>query len=200
MTQSDLNIRAVSGDELNQLIPVLADLRIRVFADYPYLYVGSIDYETTYLGDFARAPDAVVVVATDPQGRVAGCATGSALSGHHREFSAPLAAAGYDLASTFYFGESVLDADWRGRGVGHGFFDAREAHARARGYTRACFCAVVRGKDDPREPAGYSALDAFWHKRGYRRIDGLLTTYNWPEVAGGPSIAHPMAYWIRELG
>lgn len=196
MNSVDLDIRVVSGDELAPLIPVLADLRIRVFADYPYLYSGTVDYEASYLGDFASAPDAVVVIAADA-GRIVGCATGSALRGHHQEFSAPLAAAGYDLSSTFYFGESVLDPAWRGRGIGHAFFDAREAHAGSRGYARTCFCAVVRADDDPRKPIGYSTLDSFWRKRGYHRLEGVLATYNWPEAVDGPSIPHPMAYWVR---
>jgi steroid delta-isomerase-like uncharacterized protein len=115
--RAEITLRAVSGEALEPLIPALAEMRIKVFAAYPYLYAGTAAYEQEYLRGFASAPDAVVVVATDPTGRVVGCATGSSLTGRHAEFSAPLAAAGYDLSSTFYFGESVLDPAWRSRAM-----------------------------------------------------------------------------------
>jgi hypothetical protein len=58
---------------------------------------------------------------------------------------------------------------------------------------------VIRAENDPRKPAGYSPLDAFWRKRGYQRLPGVETVYHWPEVEGGPSVAHSMAYWIKEF-
>ena len=43
-----------------------------------------------------------------------------------------------------YFGESVLLPEYRGQGIGHAFFDAREEHARAEGANAACFASVIR--------------------------------------------------------
>lgn len=199
MSRNDVAIRCAKGDEVTALIPSLADLRIRIFAVYPYLYIGSVEYEKKYLQQFAAAPDAVIVTATNASGEIVGCATGSALTGHNEEFSAPLAAAGFDLNSIFYFGESVLDAAWRGYGIGHAFFDARENHAKALGYKAACFCAVVRSTEDRRRPKDYSSLDTFWDKRGYHCLAGVEAIYDWPEEEGGPSLPHSMAYWMKEF-
>jgi GNAT superfamily N-acetyltransferase len=199
MKRSDVTIRCAQSDEVTALIPYLADLRIRTFAAYPYLYMGSIEYEEYYLQQFITAPDALIVTAVNTSGIVVGCATGSALTGHHEEFSAPLAAAGFDLSKIFYFGESVLDAAWRGYGIGHAFFDAREAHAKALGYSSACFCTVVRSTEDPRRPKDYSSLDTFWDKRGYYSLAGVEAIYGWPEEQGGPSLPHSMAYWVKEF-
>ena len=128
-----------------------------------------------------------------------GCATGSGIDDQHAEFSQPLLVAGYDLPTTFYFGESVLLPAYRGKGTGHAFFDAREAHAIAHGYKRACFCAVERPDDHPKRPAGYTPLDAFWQAREYRRLPGVTAHFTWPETAGGSEINHPMAYWLRQF-
>lgn len=191
--------RTLTGDDLEAALPALAALRIEVFRAFPYLYSGSEAYEESYLRDFAAAKDSFIIATETDEGRIVGCATGSALTGHHGEFAAPLADAGYDLGSTFYFGESVLLPDYRGHGLGHAFFDAREAHAQSRGYARTCFCAVERPKDHPDRPAGYSPLDAFWQKRGYRKLPGLVTTFNWPTRPGGPGEDHPMGYWMRSF-
>ncbi len=191
--------RALTGDDLERALPVLAALRIEVFRAFPYLYAGSEAYEQGYLRDFAAAKDSFIIAAETEAGEIVGCATGSAITGHHAEFSGPLVEAGFPLSSTFYFGESVLLPAHRGKGLGHAFFDAREAHARARGYKRACFCAVERPDDHPEQPEDYSPLYAFWTKRGYRKLEGLVTEFAWPVEPGGPNLVHPMGYWIREL-
>ena len=46
-------------------------------------------------------------------------------------------ARGIEVARLFYFGESVLLPEYRGQGVGHAFFDHREAQARGVGATAA---------------------------------------------------------------
>ncbi len=194
-----VNTRALTGQDLERALPALAALRIEVFRAFPYLYAGSPAYEVRYLRDFADAKDSLIVAAETDAGEIAGCATGSALTGNHAEYSGPLVQAGFPLSSTFYFGESVLLPAFRGQGLGHAFFDAREAHAKARGYKRACFCAVEREKDHPARPADYSPLDGFWTKRGYRKLDGVMTAFAWPVEPGGPHLMHPMSYWMREL-
>ena len=191
-------VRPLTGEDLERALPALARLRIEVFAAFPYLYSGTEDYEQKYLRTFATARDAFIIAAEE-DGEIVGCATGSAIDAHHGEFAAPLRDAGFDLASTFYFGESVLKPDFRGRGLGHAFFDAREAHAKERGYARACFCAVDRPADHPQRPADYSPLDSFWQKRGYRKLPDLVTEFAWPTVPGGPDLTHPMNYWLREF-
>jgi len=191
-------IRPLTGEDLEQALPALARLRIDVFAAFPYLYSGTQAYEQTYLRTFATARDAFIIAAEE-DGEIIGCATGSAIDAHHGEFAAPLEDAGFDLAGTFYFGESVLKPDFRGRGLGHAFFDAREAHAKDRGYARACFCAVDRPADHPRRPAGYSPLDSFWQKRGYHKLPGITARFAWPTEPGGADLTHPMNYWMREF-
>ncbi len=191
--------RAITGEELEQALPALAALRIEVFRAFPYLYAGSPSYEVRYLRDFASAKDSFIVAAETDTGDIVGSATGSAITGHHAKFSGPLVQAGFPLSSTFYFGESVLLPAFRGHGLGHVFFDAREAHARASGYKRTCFCAVERSEDHPMRPADYTPLNAFWTKRGYRRLDGVVTEFAWPVEPGGPNLMHPMSYWLREL-
>ena len=194
-----VKIRPLSGADLDAALPALARLRIEVFRAFPYLYEGSLAYEETYLRKLAQARDAFIVAAETEDGEIVGCATGSGMDDQHAEFAGPLRGAGYDLASTFYFGESVLLPNYRGHGIGHAFFDAREAHAITRGYRRACFCAVERPDDHPQRPADYSPLDPFWQARGYRKLPGVTARFSWPETAGGPELSHPMAYWLRQF-
>lgn len=194
-----LRVAPLTGDALAAALPDLARLRITVFRDWPYLYDGTLGYESCYIQRFAQSPGAVIVAAYDGD-RIVGAATASPMVGHADEFAEPFRQRGYDIARIFYFGESVLLADYRGRGIGHAFFDQREAHARAQGgFTHTTFCGVVRPDDHPRKPADYVPLDAFWTKRGYRKMDGLVGAFSWRDIGEPEDTKKPMQFWMKAL-
>ncbi len=193
-----IRIEQLSGEALAPHLRDLAGLRIRVFRAYPYLYDGDADYEAWYLEDFARAEGAVVVAALDG-GQLIGAATASPLRAQKDAFKDPIARVGLVPDEIFYFGESVLLPEYRGHGIGHSFFDAREAAARARGFSRTGFYGVVRPEDHPHKPAGYSPLNSFWGKRGYAPLAGAVASFPWKEVEQAEETEHAMQFWCRAL-
>jgi GNAT superfamily N-acetyltransferase len=194
-----IEVVTLRGSDLAQGIPAVAKLRMAVFRHWPYLYDGSMDYETSYLSKFAQANDAIVVAAYDGDA-IVGCATAAPLAAVEPEFATPFAERGMDVSKVFYCGESVLLPEYRGRGLGHAFFDHREAQARALDrFTHGAFCAVVRPLDHPLRPAGYVPLDAFWSKRGYAKIEGLMAHFSWKDVDQPAETAKPMQFWIKAL-
>lgn len=193
-----VEVRRLARAEAEAAFDDLARLRIEVFRDFPYLYDGDLDYERRYLATYTRSPGAVVIGALDG-GRLVGAATASPLADHFDAFAAPFAAHGLDPAAFFYFGESVLETGWRGRGVGVRFFEEREAAAREQGFAACVFSAVVRPADHPARPAGYRPLDGFWSRRGYARIDGLTTGFSWRDLGETGETVKPMEYWSKPL-
>ncbi len=184
-------LEVLSGPELDAAIAPLAALRITVFRAWPYLYDGSEAYEAKYLAEFAATPGAVIVGAFSGDTLV-GAATASPLAGQSSGFLGPIEAAGIDASELFYFGESVLLPDYRGKGLGHAFFDAREQAARAAGAAGSMFAAVVRPDDHPARPADYRPLDGFWRARGYAPVPGLVTQIAWQDVGDTAESAKPM--------
>lgn len=191
-------VSTIKGRDLAAVLPDLARLRIEVFRDFPYLYDGTFEYEEKYLAALAESKDSIVVTAQDG-GKIVGCATGSALTGHHDEFEKPFLGKGFDLDEIFYCGESVLLREYRGRGLGHSFFDKREEHARALGYRHSAFCAVIRPENHPLKPSNYRPLDVFWTKRGYNKVEGLTSVFTWKDVDQSGETDHSMQFWMRTL-
>ena len=194
-----LTYKTYLGPAFAQVFEPLAQLRMQVFRDYPYLYEGSLEYELDYLQTYARAERSFLFAAFDGDNMV-GATTCIPLSDETAEVQAPFLAAGMDIGAIFYFGESILLPQYRGLGLGHRFFDEREAHARSfPQYGATCFCAVVRPPDHPDRPAGYRPLDLFWEKRGYRMQPGLQSSFEWPDLGQSQSTAKPMQYWMRGI-
>ncbi|MEM9735854.1 MAG: GNAT family N-acetyltransferase [Pseudomonadota bacterium] len=193
-----LHIAPLTGPALEAALPDLARLRIEVFRAFPYLYAGDMAYEERYLATYAAARDAFICGAWDGDTLV-GAATAAPMEDHAAAFAAPFAARGYDLAEILYCGESVLLPAYRGQGVGHAFFDAREAHGRALGRKYAAFCAVIRPEDHPNRPRDYAPLDPFWKKRGYTKLQGLIAEYPWTDIGQDGETLKPMQFWMRSL-
>lgn len=193
------DIRVLRGAEIAPRLHDIARLRIAVFRDWPYLYDGDEAYETRYLETFLRTPDSVLVLALDG-GRVVGASTGLPLADEEAAFRSPFEARGIAVDDVFYCGESVLLPEYRGRGLGHRFFDGREAHARALGRFRwTAFAAVDRDGGDPRRPPGHRENDAFWHKRGYERQPGMTMRLAWQEVDEPRESEKSLTFWLRPL-
>lgn len=198
MAISDPIVRCMSGADLEARLDDVARLRVAVFRDWPYLYAGDMGYERNYLAAYAASADSVFVLAFDGD-TVVGASTGLPLADDDAAFQAPFVAHGIDVGAVFYFGESVLLPAYRGRGVGHAFFDAREAHARALGrFSTTAFCAVDRAAADPRRPAGHRDNDVFWTRRGYVRRPGLRMQLDWDEIGRG-ECRHSLTFWTRAL-
>jgi GNAT superfamily N-acetyltransferase len=194
-----IRIETLVGRDFRAALSRLAELRVEVFRDWPYLYDGTRADEQSYLDRFAATDGAVIVAAYDGA-TIVGCATAVPLLDHDPAFAAPFLQAGYDATRIFYFGESVLLPAFRRRGVGHAFFDHREAAARrVTGVTHTAFCGVQRPHDHPDRPMTYVPLDAFWRKRGYAKLDGVIAHYDWTDVGQTTKTAKAMQFWMRAL-
>ncbi len=193
-----IRVTPLTGAAAEAALDRLARLRIEVFRTWPYLYDGDEAYERAYLQRFRDSRDAVLVGAFDGDTLV-GASTGAPLEQHAGDFAAAFDGQGVALEDVFYCAESVLLPRYRGHGIGHRFFDAREAHARALGRTYAAFCGVVRSADHPLKDPGYRPLDPFWRKRGYAPLEGAVAHFRWKDMDQPDETDHALQFWMRKL-
>jgi GNAT superfamily N-acetyltransferase len=198
VSAAPIRLETVTGAALRRHLPALARLRAEVFRSWPYLYQTEPEYEVGYLETYAASPGAGLVLAMQ-EGEAVGASTCMKLSDETANVQAPFLARGLDPARFCYFGESVLLPAFRGRGLGVGFFQRREAHAMSLGAEFACFCAVERPLDHPARPAAATTLDAFWHKRGFARRPDLVCEMRWRDVGAAEQTSKTMVFWLKSL-
>lgn len=189
-----VKLRVLQGEAIESQLQALAQLRLLVFREYPYLYDGDLEYECEYLHKFARSERALVVLAEDGE-KVVGASTALPLADADTAFQEPFE----KPEDYYYFGESVLLSPYRGKGLGHQFFEHREAAAHRFGFLKTCFCAVVRDGEHPAKPKDYRDLHPFWTKRGYRPLENCLATYSWRDLGESGETEKTMQFWVKWL-
>ena len=177
-----MEFRKLFEDEILDYLPEIAALRISIFREFPYLYEGSMEYEEKYLSRYARGAGSFIGLAVH-SGKVVGAASCLPLSSESEQIRKAYRRTHLREEGTFYFGESLLLPEYRGRGIGHDFFNLRESHARDYNahLEHTSFCAVVRPPDHPLRPENYRPLDSFWSKRGYRPLQGKFVEMAWTD-------------------
>jgi GNAT superfamily N-acetyltransferase len=187
------------GVEITSVFDDLAKLRIAVFRAFPYLYEGSINYEKEYLKVYAESENALLFAVYDGP-KMVGATTCIPLVDETSEVQEPFVNAGIELESVFYFGESILLPEYRGLGLGHRFFDEREAHARSFETCKiTCFCSVVRPENHQLRPIDYQPLDTFWTKRRYQKELSLKSNFEWLDIGEQHSTQKEMIYWTKKI-
>lgn len=191
-----LRLKNFHGAELEPHLDALGALRIAVFREYPYLYVGTLENERDYLRTYVQSSGSLVVLAFDDD-RVVGATTCLPMLDEGPEFQAAFVQAGYDLSTICYFGESILLPAYRGQGIGKEFFVRRESHVRALGMKLSTFCAVDRPADHPLRPQEYRPLDEFWLGQGYVKHPELQATFVWQEIGEETESPKVLTYWTK---
>ena len=191
-------VRLAVGSAIAIHRDAIARLRLQVMREWPCLFAGGPDEAAALLHPCVASWRSVAVLAFDGDALV-GASTGLPLADEHEAVRAPFEAAGMDPGRIFLCRESMLAAPWRGRGIGHRFFDERESHARGlSGFDYTALLAVDRPDTHPRRPPFGRDSVGFWRKRGYAPHASIRVTMPWPEPDEG-AVMHTLTAWLRPL-
>lgn len=189
----------LSGQEARSYAKELAELRLKVFWDFPYLYEGTLDYEKKYLETYFKAQHSFILILKE-DGKCIGATTAIWAREEEESFRKPFSDFGINPEEVFYFGESLLLPEYRGKGLGKIFFQERERFARSLPFVKKLsFCAVEREPAHPLRASDYRPLDEFWLSQGFQKIDGLTTEYEWQDRDQKEVTAKKMQFWLKEI-
>lgn len=195
----DIKYKSAQGHEIKNWVNALGELRIKVFAEWPYLYQGDLDYERKYLQTYVKAKNSFVFMIFDKE-KLVGATTAIALQEETAEFQKPFLDKSINLNEVVYFGESILLKEYRGQGFGKRFMQERLNFAKTvQGAKMAAFCAVQREPNHPKKPHDIRPLDPFWRAMGFIQIDDMLAQYAWTDIGESKPTAKKLKFWVKNL-
>ena len=195
---SAIDIVPLKGPLPKQHLKDLAQLRISIFRDYPFLYDGSLAYEEKYLEPYMKSENFLLVLVFDGK-KIVGASTALPLAEEHQEFQAPFIEKQLNPKEYCYFGESMLEPEYRGQGISKKFFLERENHAKSLGLPSTCFCSISRPLDHPKRPKNFYTLNEFWKKQGYKENFSLIANCSYKELGDVEETIKPLHFWIKKL-
>lgn len=197
MLMTDIHVRAFTGSGLKPYLHSVAKLRMEVFKDFPYYEEPDLDRETHYLRKIVTHKETIGVLIFDNTTLV-GVSLGSPLSIEEPAIQKPFIDRKLPVDAYFFFDDSALLKQYRGRGIGHHFFDARENHvAHFKKYQHICFC--VPDCLESKYPKDYIPLHDFWRKRGYVHHPEIQCKLLWKDLNQTQPSEHPLNFWIKDF-
>lgn len=198
-----VSYKIYSGKEVISLIPIIAQMRIDEFKNYPYLYHGNLEYEKEYLRGFTLNAHSCLIVACEAN-KIIGLVTalplksGAAIVKDTEEL---FTRAGLNSETFFYLGEFIIDKNFRGRGIASQLEKQIITTAKKWQFSNVCLATVERRENDPRKPKNYISTDFIWTKLGYTQTN-LATQYHWPMITDENEIQeqnNTLIFWTKVL-
>jgi hypothetical protein len=204
MKGPEFQYQQIYGNEIKNHVSEVAAFRIKYFRDFPYLYVGSSEYEEKYLNGYSEDSKAILVKGHNLAGDLVAVSTAlplvtssDILSGASEMFQS----FGFNPEKIYYYGEIILDYSIRGIGISRRIYDLQDVYAKRNGFQQVVIATVEREDLDSRKPIGYLSIDALWKKLGFTKTS-LTFEYEWPTIQLNGKVEaqmNPMVYWIKQI-
>jgi GNAT superfamily N-acetyltransferase len=195
---SRFKILPFTGKNIATYLPNIARLRVEIFEEFPFFQEKNLQEEMQLLKKYVQCPEAIVVIAFD-QATIVGASMGIPLSRESEVVQKTIKEVNKNPESFFFFSESFLLKPFRGRGIGHHFFDMREQHVQElKKYDQICFCAIQRPLH--MYPVDHLPLNDFWRNRGFTEHPELSYNLSWKDRGETTPSEKQLTFWIKKLG
>lgn len=194
----NISERLLQGPQIQEYLEQIAQLRLTIFKEYPYLYDGRLKDELDYLRHYADQGEATAIIASCGN-QLAGAVTAIPLQCESEELTSPFTATQYLAERIIYIGELLFYPDYRNKGLGSRLLSRIEQHYRDQKiYEYLTSVTVKRPEDHPCRPDGYVPIERFLLRNQFAKIPGLTTHFTWKEI-DGIRRDHEMQFWIKAL-
>lgn len=192
-----MNFQVLQGSAILPYVAQVAELRIEIFREFPYLYKGDMETERGYFKSYSQCLNSLFVIARE-NGKVVGALTGIPLADALDECWTSHSDMAIDRV--YYWGDIVVQKQHRGKGLGKKLCELFEkAIKEMKSFEMIAFKEIIRAGNHPKRPKDYHSLDAFWQKRGYKKHPELTSSVSWKEIGSVEKVDHEMVFWLKTL-
>ena len=190
--------KILHGGDVRPYLEDIAQMRISMFREFPYLYAGYIEYEREYLENYFKSDTSTILLVFD-EGEVVAFSSSILLADELDEIKRPFLDRNLPVEEYLYIGEMMIKPEYRGKGLLRKFFESQESYAKQNGYQHAVFMTVKRDKNHPARPIEYKEIDPIWRHFGYERMQGIFIAMPWQRVDTGKEEMNYLDVWYKDI-
>ena len=198
-------IDVFKGAEAAPYIRTLAEMRLKTFCEFPYLYVGKIEDDLIYTQIFSATPQGMLVVAFQGD-TIVGIRSGVPVRDQAKPLDEKrcqqLEKHGIKAKEYYYCGEIIVDLAFRKRGIAGQLMTKFIEEAKAMGFPGLIAITSIRPNDHPLRPQNYFEAGIFLNKYGFEK-SSVVFTARWPTQQPDGTVKkekNELACWIKEMG
>jgi hypothetical protein len=198
--ETGFTVYALKGYQARIHFKNIAALRIAAFADFPYLYAGTEEYEKEYLETYFNSLQSVVYVGFHAE-KIVAFSNLMPLCEMPLEIIKPFIENDIDVANIIYLGEAILSPEYQHKKSGFisAMLKIQEQHARKKNYNQIMFMSVIRSDDHPLKPENYTSLDGMFTKFGFKRYENMFIEMTWTQVDTNIETDTILSIWYKNL-
>jgi len=203
LNKDHYNIKIFTKEDVKPFLPFIAQLRINIFRDYPYLYEGNLKEEMDDLEHCSQLIDNALAIAFH-QDTPVGFLYGIPLIEFSSHFENPVIDLFKEKELTpetcYYFADIIILPEHRGNNLSKKLFNALETYAQERGYHSASFITESH-ESHPLKPLNYKQLEPLWYSLQYKKT-GLTSYGSWQTHQPDGSVIrqrHSADIWFKYL-
>lgn len=194
-----MKLQVIRGHQFQKYLHAVADLRMSIFREYPYLYDSDMQSELDYLKGYSTSKNSLLIIVQD-QEKVVGALTGIPLGEMDKAFLPPFVKGHLPIRSIFYLGEMLLLKEYRGKKLGYKMYKTFEDLVKQTGqYKMIAIAEVIRDKNDPRKPKHYIPARKLWEKLGFVEHPEMIMQFSYKQVDSAGKVPNSLVFSFREL-
>ncbi|MBY0500601.1 MAG: GNAT family N-acetyltransferase [Alphaproteobacteria bacterium] len=196
-------IKVFKGADILPYLQTLADMRLKAFCDFPYLYVGNMEEELVNLKEYAATPQGLLVLAFK-EDCIAGVYSGMPLTtpGSFLEYwTKKLIRQGIEVKDTFYAGDLIIEPAFQKQKCCSLLIKQLIHEVEAMGFSKIIGITAIRSLKHPLRPPHFRDSDSLWPKLGAKKLPMSLSAI-WDTRQADGSIKKEknlLACWIIHL-
>lgn len=198
-SKEGISLQAFTGKEAKKYLKQIANIRITMFKEFPYLYEGSLEDEEEYLNIYFSSENSIVLLVLDGD-EVVGFSNSIPLNDEMEEIKAPFIKNKIDISKYLYIGEMMIKEKYRNKNLSNIIAKYHEEHAKEKNYSNMVFMTVIRPDDHPLKPENYRPLEPLWKSLGYRILEEMKIKIPWKQIDGDIPQENQLEVWSKELG
>ena len=194
-----LEFVSLRGKFIEDYLDDLAQVRIEVLGEFPYLYQGKYNYEKEYLKTYSESSNSLIEI-VKADGKVVGFTTCIPLNEESNEIQLPFMHQNRDVKDIFYFGESLVLSKYRSHDIFREFFKRMEEHANdVLGHLESTvFTSVKRSPNHSLYTQEFKHLMSFWQELGYKEHKKLYVEYTWKDIHQKSESTKKLMFWEKK--